>query len=342
MVPKEAHDGMKPRYYARHSRRVKEALKAELTTEEIRRFHRLEPRRHFAILARHVALTLGSVWVLWRFDNPLVWIPVAILQGFNILGFIILLHEQVHDTIFRGRHPRLNRLLGLLYAFPSAISASQFARWHLDHHNELGSPTTDPKRAHLTPKIVARWYKLLYMTPALFVIYSIASAREAATYPESLRRRIAWEKRVNILLHLGGAATLVVLAGWGVMARVWLVPLFFTFPFAFTLNRLGQHYDIVPDDPLKWSTLVNSHPFWDFLFLYSNMHLEHHYFPRVPFYNLPALNRRLQGFYARHGMRPRTYAQILKGWFLDNKVPHTDWEGAATPPPAPQGQVGAA
>ena len=69
---------------------------------------------------------------------------------------------------------------------PSGISASQFTRWHLDHHNELGSATDDPKRFHLSPKRNARWYKLLYFTPALFPIYFRAARAEAQGYP--LRR----------------------------------------------------------------------------------------------------------------------------------------------------------
>ena len=83
--------------------------------------------------------------------------------------------------------------------------------------------------------------------------------------------------------------------------------MFFVFPVAFTLNRLGQHYDIDPDDPAKWTTLVRGHWFWDLAFLNSNYHLEHHYFPGVPFYRLPALQRALTPFYQRRGFRWRRY-----------------------------------
>ena len=65
-----------------------------------------------------------------------------------------------HDL--RAPPPAAERLLGWLYAVPSGISASQFTRWHLDHHAELGSDEDDPKRHHLSPKINARWFKLLY------------------------------------------------------------------------------------------------------------------------------------------------------------------------------------
>ena len=40
---------------------------------------------------------------------------------------------------------------------------------------------------------------------------------------------------------------------------------------------------------------MRGHWFWDFAFLNSNYHLEHHYFSGVPFYRLPALQRALEG-----------------------------------------------
>ena len=47
---------------------------------------------------------------------------------------------------------------------------------------------------------------------------------------------------------------------------------------------------------------MKGHWFWDFAFLNSNYHLEHHYFPGVPFYRLPALQRALIPFYQRRHM----------------------------------------
>ncbi len=325
----------KTKAYAPHGREVAQVLKGYVSSEEMRALHRVRPALHFAVVARHVALTALVAAALWKFSQPWIWIPLALLQGFQILGFIILLHEWVHDAIFERRHPRWMALLGWLYALPSAISASQFARWHMDHHYELGSSTTDPKRAYLTPKIVKRWYKALYLTPALFVIYSIASGREARGYPRELRRRIGLERAGNIAVHLSVIAALWAAGGFGVAARVHLVPLFLAFPIAFTLNRLGQHYDINPDDPLQWATLVPSHPVWNFVYLWSNFHLEHHYYPRVPFYRLPELHRRLQPLYRDRGMRPRGFGSIFWNWFVRNRTPHTNWfEGPEMAVPA--------
>ena len=116
--------------------------------------------------------------------------------------------------------------------------------------------------------------------------------------------------------------------GPAVMARVYLVPYFLVFPIAFTLNRLGQHYRIDPSDPRKWSTRVDGNPVWHFLFLWSNFHLEHHYFQSVPFYNLPELNRVLRPYFEEHGIENHGYGEILRDWFLRNRQPHTNWDAA--------------
>lgn len=300
----------------------------------MRDFHEKTAWRHFLVAGRQFAILGATTWALVAFTNPLVWIPLAVIQGFTIFNFTVLLHEVVHHTIFAKPHPRAERVLGLLYATPSGISASQFTRWHLDHHAELGSDEDDPKRAHLSPKVNKRWYKLLYCTPALFPIYFRAARRESATYPESLRRTIGWERRVSLAAHLGAIALLWYFFGFYAALRASIIPVFFIFPIAFTLNRLGQHYDIDPSDPAKWGTLMKGSWFWDFVYLNSNYHLEHHYFPGVPFYRLPALQRALVPFYARKQMRWQTYGRLVYGWLIENHAPHTDWsrdESAARP-----------
>src|SRR5260370_220172 len=189
------------------------------------------------------------MWGLIASANPLIWIPLAFVQGFTVFNFTVLLHEVVHHTIFERRHPALERLLGFLYATPSGISASQFTRWHLDHHAELGSEEDDPKRHHLAPKVNARWYKLLYCTPVLFPIYFRAARRESSTYPEPLQRAIAGERRLSLLFHLSALGLIWYAFGFYAALRTSIIPVFFIFPLAFTLNRLGQHYDIHPAHP---------------------------------------------------------------------------------------------
>jgi fatty acid desaturase len=317
---------VKAHYFSQHSAELRTELARAVPLDTLRALHVKSAPRHLAIAVRQFAILGLATWGLVTQDSPFVWIPLAIVQGFTVFNFTVLLHEVVHHTVFAERRPAAERLLAWAYAVPSGISSSQFTRWHLDHHAELGSDEDDPKRHHLSPKINARWLKLLYCTPALFPIYFRAARRESATYPAALQRRIAMERRVSIGVHLAVLVALWTVFGTAVALRAYIIPVFFIFPIAFTLNRLGQHYDIDPADPAKWGTLMRGSWFWDFAFLNSNYHLEHHYFAGVPFYRLPALQRALTPFYERRGMRWRTYPGLLRDWFIRNCAPHTNWE----------------
>lgn len=331
---------MSSHYYSQHAAALRSELGRAVPRDVLRALHAKSASRHALIAARQFAILGLTTWALIVIDNPIIWIPLAFVQGFTIFNFTVLLHEVVHHTIFTTRRPAAERALGWLYAVPSGISATQFTRWHLDHHAELGSDEGDPKRHHLSPKRNARWFKLLYCTPALFPIYFRAARRESATYPAPVQTQIAMERRVAIAAHLGAVAVLWLAFGGAAALRAHVVPVFVVFPIAFTLNRLGQHYDIDPADPAKWGTLMRGHWFWDFAFLNSNYHLEHHYFVGVPLYRLPALQQALVPFYQRHGMRWRSYSGLLRDWFIRNRAPHTNWETRhAVAAPRPVGTV---
>ena len=313
-------------YYANHAVQLKQDLAREISPEDLRELHRKRPLLHAFIAFANVAALLLAGWAIVRFDVWYLWLPFAVVAGFAVFDFTVLLHEVVHRAVLADSSERGYRILGLMYAIPSGISASQFTRWHLDHHAGLGSDEEDPKRHYLSPKINARWLKFLYFTPALFPIYFRAAARETASYPPELRSRIARERLATIAFQLGVLATIAALGGWFIAWKLYIVPVFFIFPIAFALNRLGQHYDIDPADPAKWATLVKGSWFWDAVYLFSNYHLEHHYFPSVPFYNLPRLQRLLLPFYEKRGMTARSYGGLVWRWLVLNRKPHSRWE----------------
>src|SRR4029077_6775344 len=90
--------------------------------------HRKSAARHIIVAARQFAILGLSTWALIRFGNPLLWIPLAFVQGFTVFNFTVLLHEVVHHTVFERRRPRAERALAWLYAVPSGISSGQFTR----------------------------------------------------------------------------------------------------------------------------------------------------------------------------------------------------------------------
>lgn len=312
-------------YWSRASKDLRHRLNRAIPHDLLKELHHKSPWLHAAIAVRQVLILLAASFLSWRFPQPWIWIPAAIVSGWTVFNFTVLLHDALHHAVFNGPHPRGDRFLSLLYAVPSGISASQFTRWHLTHHAELGDTEADPKRHYLSPKINRAWYKLLYFTPALFPIYFRAARRETASYPPELRRRIRRERLATIAFHVTVMAAIFAAGGAGVFARVYAVPVFFVFPIAFALNRLGQHYAIDPTDPAKWGSILKPSRFWDFWYLSSAYHLEHHYFPGVPMYKLRRLHFALRPFFDEIGWKPTTYGRLLRGWLVENRAPHTDW-----------------
>src|SRR5713226_1935225 len=233
-------------YWAEHAQQLKRELAAELSSEDLRRLHQKRPWLHALIAVANVAALILSGVAIVHFDRWYIWLPFAIAVGFAVFDFTVLLHEVVHKAVLTQSSDRAYRFLGLLYAMPSGISASQFTRWHLDHHAGLGSYEDDPKRHYLSPKINARWLKFLYFTPALFPIYFRAAAKEAVQYEPELQKRIARERLATIAFQLAILLAIAFVAGWWIAWKLYVVPIVFVFPIAFALNRLGQHYDIDP------------------------------------------------------------------------------------------------
>lgn len=318
-----------PSHYADHATQLKRDLAAEVPTDALRELHQKRPLLHALVALANVAALVGAAFAILHFQQWYFWLPFAFVAGFAIFDFTVLLHEVVHRAILPKSDERAYRILGLLYAIPSGISASQFTRWHLDHHAGLGSYEEDPKRHYLSPKRNVRWLKFLYFTPALFPIYFRAAKQETSSYEPELQRRIALERVATIVFQLSVLAAIALIGGWSVAFKLYVVPIFFVFPIAFALNRLGQHYDIDPADPAKWSTLMKRSWFWDKVFLFSNYHLEHHYFPGVPFYNLPRLQTLLQPFYARRGIVAHGYGELVWKYLILNGKPHTNWDEPA-------------
>lgn len=300
-----------------------------LPRETVSALHRIEPARHARVALRVIVLGLLCALALAQARRPWIWPIAMVWQGSTILACTVLLHEVVHDTVVpaavRHRAPWLQALLRWAYALPAALSPSQFERWHLDHHAHLGSATADPKRAYLSPRRNARWLKALYFTPALFVLYMRASGRAVATYPPHLRQCIRRERLVAIGIHLCLVAAWVGYGGWWLALRVHIGPLLLAFPLWFALNRVGQHYEIDPADPVRWSTRMHRQLFWEFTMLWSNHHHEHHLFPGVPFYNLPRLHRLLREWGACDSEDDRSYRELLWGWLIRNQPPHACW-----------------
>ena len=220
-----------------------------------------------------------------------IWIPLAFVQGFTVFNFTILLHEVVHHTVFRAAAPVAERaaraalrsaerdLREPVHALaPRPPRGAGFERGR----PEAPSPVTEGQRALVQAALLhagALPDLLPRRAPRIVDLPGCAAAQT-----------IACERAALPLVFISTAIAVLWYAfGFTRPLATSIIPVFFVFPIAFTLNRLGQHYDIDPDDPAKWGTLMRGHWFWDFAFLNSNYPLHHRQDPgRRAVADLPA------------------------------------------------------
>ena len=97
---------------------------------------------------------------------------------------------------------------------------------------------------------------------------------------------------------------------------------------------VAEHYAVEHENVLNESRTVLA-PFWERWLIAPwglNYHLEHHYFPGIPLYRLPEVQRALVPFYEKKQMRWQSYGRLVYGWLVENHAPHTDWSTSGAQP----------
>ena len=99
---------MKSHYYSQHAVALRAELGGALSRGQMREFHEKSAWRHLLVAARQFAILAVATWALVRFENPLIWIPLAIVQGFTVIvaGIYVLVNLLV-DLSYAYLDPRI-------------------------------------------------------------------------------------------------------------------------------------------------------------------------------------------------------------------------------------------
>ena len=89
--------------------------------------------------------------------------------------------------------------------------------------------------------------------------------------------------------------TSIIFVFWKLLILYWIIPLLTSFMFFMQIRSVAEHFAIEYEHPFNQTRTVIS-PYWErWLFAPHcvGYHIEHHLYPSTPFYQLPALHRRL-------------------------------------------------
>ncbi|HSP35130.1 MAG TPA: hypothetical protein VLU46_12500, partial [Thermoanaerobaculia bacterium] len=105
-------------YYAEHAQELKRDLANEIPADALRELHQKRPVLHAAVAAANFAAVIASGVAIVMLDRWYFWLPFAVVAGFAVFDFTVLLHEVVHRAVVRDNDTRLYRILGFVYAIP--------------------------------------------------------------------------------------------------------------------------------------------------------------------------------------------------------------------------------
>jgi fatty acid desaturase len=142
-------------------------------------------------------------------------------------------------------------------------------------------------------------------------------------------------EHLRYLGFLGALVTFLTLThGWVPYLLLWTLPSLTIGMAMFRMRALGEHcFDPATSElngvRLVEGTLLERHSIAP---LNINYHIEHHYFPSVPYYHLPAIRELLatQGIYEEGRNYFRTYLDPRKGvlgWLIDEQPPAASTRG---------------
>jgi fatty acid desaturase len=280
---------------------------------------RLSPARTVAALTREwglLAVLIGGFTQLTQ-DHPLVWISyplVATAIATRQHALAVLMHDATHWRLFKSK--RLNDVVGeTLTAWPLMVSMRTYRANHFAHHkfvNTLKDPDFARKQnaewAFPMPK--AKLLKILAMQ--LTGINTVYNIKATAGVPVPIPGWLKAARLAYYLLILGVLAYTGSLLGF---VLLWVVPILSPLQLILRARSIAEHFGVGNVSDLDQTRTTLTSPLERVLLAPFSVgfHLEHHLFPSVPHFNLPALHERLMEVdtFKRQAHLTRGYGAVI-------------------------------
>ncbi len=292
------------------ARRVK-----RLPPETVKRLTKLDPARAWYGAFETVAILAIAIGAAVTWWTPWVVIPAIIVITGRQQACFVLAHDAAHYRMFESR--ALNDFVGRLFATPVGISMCTYRVIHRLHHNHLyedRDPDTPlhggyPRgRAYLAKKLAKdllgltahKTYAYFFGAPA--INDDAAQAKRPLDDTSPVLRKAARSDRWIVAGFQLAAPIVAFWAGYGIEYLVlWVLPLVTTLQALLRFRAICEHGAVTDFSSPLTAARTNYVPdllrWWMFPH-HVNYHVEHHLYPSIPHYNLPACHKAM----AEHGL----------------------------------------
>ncbi len=254
---------------------------------------------------------ISGAFLILSWGTPWTWLAAFIYGTFYASGADSRWHEFGHGTPFKTLW--LNEVFYLVASFMSLKNPILWRWSHVRHHTDTIIVGRDPEIAFPRPPSICDWILNFLYIPTIMkeiwksikLSFEILSPDQKDFLPESEWRKAFWTGRSHIILLLFTVFVAIILESWLPIFLVGL-PTFYgswLHHMLATTQHAGLAEDI-PDHRMN-SRTVYLNPLFRFIYSNMNYHVEHHMYPMVPYYNLPALHTEI-----KHDC-PKAYTSLL-------------------------------
>lgn len=227
-------------------------------------------------------------------------------HGMHLLTFVG--HEGMHTNLHRNKY--LSAALAVIFtAMVPFFFIVGFAMTHWKHHRYTGQNIDPDVQIYSQYKnfwsrfFIARFKSVRAYTKNTILMVSGKSWPEDTKLPFT-QSEMCWISRSNVALGLCA----VTAYGFIWYHSLWLGFTVMLVPYMslYVMSSMRAYIEHTGTEPGRYiDSRSYTSPLYTALFFGSNFHLEHHQYPAVPCYLLPALHKHLhaQGVYATEGVQ---------------------------------------
>src|SRR5262245_26182786 len=308
-----------------HPHNTTRLIPERLSPAKIRELSRLEPGRAIGTTLGKWAFIVAAIAICAILWHPVLYVLAVLIIGSCQHALLILGHDAAHYRTLSVRWQN-DLFANLFMMWPSFASVEGFRKFHATHHQYTKLPNdgnrhiwyTHDAAGDLAPdwqfpktRLGLAWLLLrraAFLTGLFWILRGLVGS--------TLIPSPGWMRVARLGFYASSAATLIYFNALYGFLLYWIVP-FCTWHIGVQYIRLICEHSAVESDQEEYSITRTTIPSWpeSIFILPCNVgyHLEHHWYPSVPFYRLPQLHQALmerQGFSSHAVIKRSVFASL--------------------------------
>lgn len=276
--------------------------------------------------------TLGLIVACYLCSGLLIMNPMALPLWLQMLAFIplVTLHSSLQHECMHAHPFKSTALNDAVICFPlgAFISYFRFKAAHITHHRDcrLADPYEDPESWYQDPQAWANkqpWLQRIFeLNNTLVGRMLLGPAISIVGFADYEIKNGGWKVLFIWLGHYGAVGlTCFAIMQWADMP-VWayLVCCYF----GYSLLMIRTYLEHQAHESIRERTvIIEDKGFFSYLFLNNNLHVVHHAYPKLAWYQLPTFfQRNRKHFLAMNkGYYFSSYLEIFKRFAFSRKEP---------------------